>query len=681
MGAGNLISNGGFETGLPGTWTVDPKAAAWGSAVGTAASWSAGQKVLRLAPNQNNSAAAMVAFPFGVGQGVPAEVLAGKSLYVSALLRADGEAKAIVRLYAFHRDGTVRLAEMQQAASDAPVLHRDVFPVPADRSIVALVIFCLVEGHSGAAWFDEVTLEGEVPGIWKEATGAPDPGTALSASIEVDASRKLREIPSSVYGSNLEWAGGGQGIWESAAGRLNPTVVELTQFAGATLMRFPGGVFSDYYRWRQGIGPQNGRPVVDVLPAGPKSLHHFGTDEALAFARTTGGRLLITVNIITATPAEAADWVRYVNKPALEVEHWEVGNEPYVPGPASLSPEAYAYRFLDFARAMRAADPRIKIGAVSDENFSLSAPRQYSDWTARLVSVAGGEIDFLSVHCGYAPAIHKDFGWSSRTVYAALLAAPQAIARHLDDLGKRLDKLAPGRNIKIAVTEWGPYFQTATDGRFVDHPKTLASAVFAASMMKCLIESTRTEIANFFKLVDNAYQGWIGMRRGVYTPKAPLYALTMFRQTFGTVLVGSATSSPRFDAPAVGWAGAEAQVPWLETVSSLSADSSKLYVMVINKHFDRPIRANLTLRGFAPQSEGGTYTLASWGADSNTGTDLPFPSYLTWAAQAAIAPFNRIDRGGPGELGIRSAPLAGASSNFVYEFPACSVTSIVLTRR
>ena len=681
QGATNLVKNSGFETSLSGTWSVDSTVALWGAASTPSATWNVGRRLLRLTPKAGNSTNARVTSPYGVAQGIAGASVPLTPVYVSGMLGAEGDAKAILKFLALYTDGTTQAVEMRQAASATGVLHRDIFTVAAGRQVFALIVYCLVEGTSGAAYFDEVTITTDIPSSWKELSGTTDTGTAMSGTISVDASSVVRVIPPTLYGTNAEWAGGGQGIWDSVRSRLNPKVVQLAASSGTTLLRFPGGIFSDYYRWRSGIGTRSSRPVVDVFPGGPKSNNDFGTDEAIAFAAATGSRLMITVNIITGTPAEAADWVRYVNQSGLQVEYWEVGNESYVAGnAASLTPETYASRFLEFARAMRAADPRIKIGAISDENFSFLAYRPYPDWTERLIAIAGSEIDFIAVHCAYAPAILTDLGWSSRTVYSAFLAAPQAIAQQLADLSRRLAELAPGRNIKIAVTEWGPYFQTTTSGRFVDHPKTIASAVFTASVLKAFLESPRTEIANAFKLVDNAYMGWIGVRQGSFIAKAPLYTLTMFRQMFGNQLVRTSTTSPTFDSPSVGWTDAQAQAPYLETVASLSADSSKLYLMVINKNFDRSIRSSVHIDQFKPRSEGVTYTLSGVGADSNTGTELPYPAYINWGVQAPIAPFNRINKGSPTEVTIGTGSTT-VSQDFTYEFPPCSVTSIELTRQ
>lgn len=681
----NLLQNGGFEgsSGLQ-SWTVGPDVTGYGVSLQAQASVAAGTSALKLAPNSNNPASARAPQLFGVAQGISAAGLQGQSIYISASMRAEGGATAILRIVALSADGSAAMQEIQQLPSSGGwFTRREVVQLPATPPTYALVVFCLVSGTSGAAYFDEVSVTPGVPATWNEALGRPDPGTALTATVNVDAGSLVRRIPDTLFGSNLEWIWDGQGMWNTASNTLNSSIVNLSWWAGLTLHRFPGAAFADYYFWRNGVGPQSSRPTTNATPQGPASANRFGTDEALAFAQQTNGRLLITVNMLTGTAADAAEWVRYVNGTNganHRVDYWEIGNENYVPGPELLTPEDYAGRFLQFARAMRAVDPSIKVGAIADENFSLAAPRQVPDWTERVVRIAGSEIDFLSVHCAYAPMLSKDLGWDSRTVYAATLAAPNLIGRQLADLAQRLDALTPSRTtpIQIAVTEWGPYFQTDPSSRFVDHSKTMASALFAASTLKTFMESPRTQIANFFKLVEGSFMGWIGVRQGVYTPKAEFLAVQMFRNYFGPNLVTATTNSPVFDSPTVGWVDSAGSVPFLDIVTSTSANSKTLYVLGINKHFDRDITAHIHIRNFAMNGRATVFTLNGTAADANTGTQLPSFPGLIWAPQAIIGPNSRFNSGAPAEISISSSSLGGLTADFDYVFRAHSIASIAL---
>ncbi|MEO7142885.1 MAG: hypothetical protein ABI165_05215, partial [Bryobacteraceae bacterium] len=552
---------------------------------------------------------------------------------------------------------------------------------------------------SGAAYFDNVYLGTNPPAENAAERTAPDSrtapsrdaaptqadsGGALSAAVDVNAKRELRPIPATLYGANIEWIWNGDGLWDSNRNELNPEIVRLTRDVGTSLLRFPGGVFANFYHWKDGVGPQSSRRTTEHTPGGPKSVHVFGTDEALAFASRVGARLMITVNASTGTPEEAAEWVRYVNgknQPGRRVDYWEIGNELYI---GAVTPAEYAKRFLQFAHAMRAADPSIRLGAIADDNYGRTIPHKYPDWAGRVLSEAGNEIDFLSVHNGYAPILASDNGWDTRTVYSAMLAAPILMKKSLDDIAGKIQRYAPaGRasHIKIAVTEWGPLFQGTPKDRFVDHVKTLGSGLFAASAMKAFIESPQTDIANFFKLVDPLYAGWIAPRGGGYVPTGPYYALEMYTRHFGGVAVESDVKSPAYRSVSVGWVDAVQSVPYLDVVSSRSGDGRTLYVLAINKNFDQPVRAKIQLHGFEPSGNATQWVFNGTGIGANLGSTPVAVPGVKWARQAVDEKNPRFDRGGPGEIHLTSAPLGNVSASFEYAFPAHSVTSLEIGGR
>ncbi|MGH9665869.1 MAG: alpha-L-arabinofuranosidase C-terminal domain-containing protein, partial [Bryobacteraceae bacterium] len=548
---------------------------------------------------------------------------------------------------------------------------------------------------SGAAHFDDVYLGTRPPADGAEAGVAPGgavvsaPGGPLTATVDVNAGREIRKIPSMLYGANIEWVWNANGLWDPEHKQINPQATRLTRELGVTLLRYPGGVFANYYHWKDGIGPEGSRKETEHTPGGPKSVHVFGTDEALSFAEQTGGHLMITVNALTGTPEEAADWVRYVNgkgQANRHVDYWEIGNELYIGQgkKKGLTPDEYASRFLEFARAMRAADPSIRLGAITDDNYGRTIPHAYRNWTERILSKAGQQIDFLSVHNAYAPVIPGDGGRDVRTVYAAMLAAPSLIRQSLDDVAAKIKRYAPagrGSHIKIAVTEWGPLFQGTPKDRFVDHVKTLGSGLFVASTLKAFIESPDTDIANFFKLMDPLYAGWIGQRNGAYVPTGPYYALQMYTRHFGEVSVQSNAESPTYRSVSVGWVDAVQSVPYLDVIASRSADGRKLYVLTINKNFDQPVRAKIQLHGFQPGGNATQWVLNGTGIGANTGSKPVAVPGIRWAKQAEDSKNPRFDRGGPGEIKLTSSPLSNTGESFEYTFPAHSVTSLEIGGR
>lgn len=521
---------------------------------------------------------------------------------------------------------------------------------------------------------------------------APVEAHDYQAHIVVTADSVIRFIPRTLYGTNVEWAFSANGLWDPVAQQVRPELVSMTRQSGFALLRFPGGVLSDYYHWKDGVGARQGRAVSEHYPGGPVSFHDFGTDEVMALARTLGSELLITVNAGTGTPEEAAGWVVHVTRSmrasgSPRVTCWEIGNELYVNdgsptnGPIATAPEVYAQRVLSFAAAMRAVDPSIRIAAIGGESQGALIATGYPAWNETVLGIAGHEIDMLSVHNAYAPLVFVDRGESVREVYEAMLAAPRLVRRNLDTIKGQIDAHVPGRaeDITLAITEWGPFFHALPSSRFVDHVKTLGSALFTASVLKVLIEDPRVEVATSFKLVDNAYMGWIGIRDGNYAVKAPCLAMEMFTRHFGSQVVANEVTSPAYQSSAVGLMDAMQDVPLLETVSSLSDDGRRLFVMVINKSFDEPLRALIDLEGF--EAAGGmVHVLAGTAIDANTGTELPVVPGLTWAPQASAEPAGRFHQGNPSEVTLSSSRLDVDGSSFVYEFPAHSVTSLELFR-
>jgi alpha-N-arabinofuranosidase len=596
---------------------------------------------------------------------------------------ADAGSTATLRVTSLWADGEQTFQELRQSQVGVPIFRRDLVVEPSGRSLLAVVITCGVEGTSGAAYFANVSISLDLPASWLEANGTPDTGDPYEASISVDAGQKIRQIPSTLFGSNLEWPWNGMGVWDTANATANADIVSLTNAAGFTMQRFPGGLYADYYDWHDGVGPQSLRPSASPLPGMGTSQNAFGTDEALQFAQSTNSELLITVNVVTGTPQQAADWVRYTNAQGTRVRYWEIGNESYSQEPANdMAADQYAFQFLQFAQAMRAVDPNIKLGAIADEQYGHSVNPLHPGWTDRVLTLVGNQIDFLAVHCGYAPLIFDDRGWNARTVYVAQLAAPKLIADQLASLSNRIAQLVPNRpDIAIAVTEWAPLFQMDPATRFVDHPKTMASALFAASALKTFIESPKVEVANFFKLVDTTFLGAIGTRQGMFAAKATLFSMQMFRQHFGSELVSSQVTGPRYDSPTVGMVDAVSSAPYLDAIASTSADGKTLYVMAINKHFNRAMHTRISLANYLPLASATVYTLNAPAADSNTDTDMSLATGITWAQQALVLPNSRFYSSTPSDISIQQAPLNGVGAVFSYQFPPHSVSVIVINSK
>ncbi len=115
---------------------------------------------------------------------------------------------------------------------------------------------------------------------------------------------------------------------DDAVNGLDPDVLRAARAWRIPILRLSGN-FSSGYHWRDGIGPRVLRPTSRNPAWGNIEPNHFGTDEFLLFSRLIGAVPQIGVNAGNGTPEEAAAWVRYANRNALQVPLWEIGNELY----------------------------------------------------------------------------------------------------------------------------------------------------------------------------------------------------------------------------------------------------------------------------------------------------------------------------------------------------------------
>lgn len=409
----------------------------------------------------------------------------------------------------------------------------------------------------------------------------------------------------------------------------------------------------------------------------------------MQFAGAVGADLMLQANLGTGTAKMAADWVRYMNDQLRRnpngprVLWWEMGNELYHKGDASggsLSPEAYADKLRAFAREMRAVDPTIRLGAIGMENYPTFPFNSYRDWNETVLKRAGGDIDFFAVHNAYAP-VGPDDRANPLDVYRALWAAPLMVADNLRTVSEQIRRFAPSDRadrIRIAVTEWAPLFQVVPSSAWIDHSKTLGSALYVADVLRVFIQSDRVEVANFFKLNEPSFLGLIAARQGQWAPNASYYAFQLYTEHFGSTVVASRTEAPTYDSVKAGIVPAMKKVPLLESVASVSADGSRVFVMLINKSVDQPADVALNIGG-SDVASGIAHLLTGASPDSNTGTELPKVPGIKWARQVNVDEKTRsFDRGAPSEVTYASSPLPRVGKAFTYRVPPHSVVSLEL---
>jgi alpha-N-arabinofuranosidase len=674
--------NGSFPT----VWTQENKLKPLGKASVESRPDLAG-RALRLQPtNKNNNPNE----PFGVVQILKVSDLPTGPLRLSvSMLGTDGATPVLLALpMSGDMKPTAVLDVTARAGSSFQTASRE-FEV---GSATYLVIACVVAGTKGVAWFDDIKLESAASA---SSPVLPTQGQRkITPTITVDTGRLVRPVPIQLFGTNVEWIYSANGLWDAGKNVLNPSVIQTARKSGISTIRFPGGIFADFYHWRDGVGPIASRPSRQHSPSDKNVSPNFvGTHEIADVARQVGAELLLQVNIITGTPEEAAEWVAYSNSPnhpersrngspqPFNVRYWEIGNESYMRGDNEahrtgfLSPREYADRFLRFVTAMKRVDPSIKVGAIGGRNFDKYSFVTDQNWNSIVLGRAGSAIDFFAVHNAYAPVVASMSRRSTEDVYRAMFAFPLQVQRNLQDLEKEIESAAGpenARRIRIAVTEWGPYFHVIPSDPYLDHVKTLGSAIYAADIFATFLKTSKTDFANFFKLTDVAWLGWMGFD-GV--PKPVLLALDMFRNHFGTQLVETTVASPTYDSPETGMVAAERGVPSISAVSSLSADGKRLFVIAINKDLSSTLETDIVVKTGKPAQTLNVWSISGPSIDSNNGHRLPEIPGLKWANPARASANSMFDSGRPGTIAIRPSNIDNAASTFRVRLQPVSVSS------
>lgn len=210
-----------------------------------------------------------------------------------------------------------------------------------------------------------------------------------------------------------------------------PDVVEAVKALKPGIMRFGGSTLDDpnlgEFEWHDTIGdPDRRKPFPawgGLQPTGP------GLEEIVQFCPLVGAEPLLCVRFSRRTPRDAVEQVQYFNGSVdtpmgklraknghpepYHIRYWQVGNE--------RSGREYEAKIAAFCEAMKKADPSIKLLS--------SYPRE------QVLRRAGHLLDYVCPH-QYAVDNLKE-------MESELLATKALI-----------DTYAPGRPIKIAVTEW-----------------------------------------------------------------------------------------------------------------------------------------------------------------------------------------------------------------------------------
>jgi alpha-L-arabinofuranosidase len=490
--------------------------------------------------------------------------------------------------------------------------------------------------------------------------------------ITVNTTGATTPLDARLFGTNLP-------AWIGPTNLGSDKIRTLASSLGSPVLRIPGGSWSNAYQWMAcETGDSNG--CYWTWAAKPTDF--------LNFVRATGQQAMWTVSI-NGTSKEAAalvaffngsvtdttligvdvrgqdwktvgDWAKLRakngNPNPLPIKLWEVGNEVYGGKPANGGDQCAAWGweevwtcdgteymlgkgsgtdrkegYLEFRSAMRAVDPTIMVGAVG-----VPHPGDWSNWGNEVIEKGGEDLDFYIIHY-YAYDKQPESA-------AAILSSPQKIWQDvMDSTNAAFDKLANGRRVPVAVTEYNlAAFQDLDNGQLMTRA---ANALFIADMIGQMAVNGVT-MANQWDLANGKANngtdyGMINVDDGTRAPQ--YYAMKLWSQ-FGNALLP--VESP------------------LSNATTLSAyagkdDSGSLSFLAINKT-DKPLDARIQLLGATGVLRASASTLTATNLEA---TDVAFNGVTKPDADFANAP---------------AKDLGTADGYLDYTFAAYSITLIHL---
>ena len=415
-------------------------------------------------------------------------------------------------------------------------------------------------------------------------------GIVQAATIRIDTDQVVRTIDRShILGQNMA-------LWYSPSILTNSQTLEYLRDAGIGGIRIPGGSWGDKYFWN-GNGVRNGFQVdpskyhdyqwdidfsdwapgfaAELIPGKPDTPKLVGQvplsiKDLHEFNRRMGCETMAIVNAGTGNARLAEEWVRWANrKQDYKVRYWEVGNElegsweqgNTRPDGSKMDGVKYARIYSEFARAMRRADPSIKVGGPT------STDPRYSPIPTFLREITE-PLDFLSFHVYARNQEETIAGWAREA---------QRISSISEDLRGFLREYRPDRadEIEIHLTEINIW---PTGAPTVKMDIAVWSCVAIGEMLRSQVD--RCWFWDAFTVSPKTGQG-----HGFLFPtpegivrKPQYWAFYIFHHYFGNHILQTETDAPDLYAYAS------------------TNEQGQLCAIVVNAS-EEPVSAGLNLRG------------------------------------------------------------------------------------
>ncbi|UKA67116.1 alpha-N-arabinofuranosidase [Arthrobacter sp. FW306-05-C] len=377
-------------------------------------------------------------------------------------------------------------------------------------------------------------------------------------------------------------------------------VLALTRELGVSTVRYPGGNFVSGYRWEDGVGPVDQRPVRLDLAWHSTDPNTVGVDEFAKWSAKAGVEPMMAVNLGTRGIQEALDLLEYTNidggtalserrrangaADGYGIKMWCLGNE--MDGPWQIGHKnALEYGRLaeDTARAMRMVEPDLELVACGSSGPTMPT---FGEWERVVLSETYELVDLISAHQYF-----EDFGDLQEH-----LAAGHKMEAFIRDLVSHIDHVKSvkksTKQVNISFDEWNVWHMSRDESKvptgkdwpvapvLLEDTYTVADAVVVGDLLVTLLRNTdRVHSASLAQLVNviapiMTEPGGRSWKQTTFHP----FALTS-RHASGTVLQ-LAVESPLVSG------GKTPDFTALSAVATYDADKGEAVVFAVNRSAD-----------------------------------------------------------------------------------------------
>ena len=453
----------------------------------------------------------------------------------------------------------------------------------------------------------------------------------LRARLTVDPARPVGPVSRRLFGAFVEHMGRGvyggihePGHPEADEEGFRRDVIDLVKEMGVTAVRYPGGNFVSGFRWEDGVGPREHRPVRLNLAWHSTETNEVGLHEFASWLDKVGAELMLALNLGTRGTLEALDLLEYANVPSgttladqrigngrpqpFDVRMWCLGNE--MDGPWQLgqrSAEDYGKLAARTAKAMRQVDPDLELVACGSSGATMPT---FGVWERTVLAHAYDDVDFISCHAYYE---EKDGDLGS------FLASATDMDRFIESVVATADHVKAVRRspktIDISFDEWNVWYLSkvpADLARRIDdwplapaiseEPYTVADGVVVGSLLMSLLRhADRVTSASMAQLV-NVIAPIAAEPQGPAWRKSTFFPFATTARLARGVALHVRVDGPRYDTAAYG------EVPVIDAAATADAGTAALFL--VNRSRTEEAEVSVDLAALGVSSVGEALTLS-----------------------------------------------------------------------